>query len=432
MTGYVMHDRREWSIGTSYKNAPYHYSPERLQNFHHAFIGNSGSGKTFAIQRFISYYYELGVTSFVIDAQGDYNQRSFMDHGVPPDAINIIPFVFGDASTGINPLAIPASRSMADYLTAKLNAIEAIRLFGPKLGENQLGILHDMLDLTYTRAGVDSADPGTWNKAPGIEALYDVVKQACDELESGISTNTFSRIKKQRQLIDTERKKLKLEEDPGKIQALEQSIATTIETWAESLKQFAIEEVQRDDRTSAHRLSSLQGLLYVLKRMRESCLFNADTIRVKQNKINILTIKDVHPKAQPALIYMILDRTFQSAVRTCTKLNPTMPSIMLGFDEAKIFTHFARSTMSPINRIYTEGRKFGLGTFAGFQDPTHTTKDMRACIAAMFILQLARDKHKEVKSIWGIEDSLLAALKPKQDALVSLNSSKFCTVNLFK
>ena len=431
------------------------HSTMAAANFNHAFVGSSGVGKTYGIQRFALEYARAGVTVFLIDTQGDYQPSSFIKaHGrvAKECRFNIMEFGYLDGSYGINPFVINANELGGGLYHAELNVMNTIRLFNKAIGARQKSLLRRLVRTTYYQAGITN-DQSTWSKEPPtIDDMYKILQDRLMLARSGLAPSVFERIAESRKQIqklvatikkETERKatsdSLAVEQNSQqKIEEAHQKIEGYIETLKEEVGELAEQQMRAEldeagdpsanETYSVDRLESLENLL---AGMVDSRLFCGPNAVPQRGCINVLDVRSISANEQPAIFRLLLDRIFQSAIRSCTDLNPKVPNIVLGFDEAKVFGAEAGDSMGPLNRIATEGRKFGLGTLFGLQTPSQLSEEVRSVLATIILYQPAKEKYREVKKLWGVEAIMLDSLQPKRDALYSLNSGEFTPVHLF-
>lgn len=442
-----------FNIGARLDNGkPISHSMFAAANFNHAFIGTSGVGKTYGIQKFSLEFNRQGCTVFIIDTQGDFNPAEYQEkHDISGVDFHVMEFGYDPECYGINPFVINANEKGGGMYHAEINVLETVRLFNGSLGSRQKTVLKKLIEETFNEAGIYRDLPETYSLTPPtLDDLYALLQTKIKMLQTGIDKNIFEKIGSVKKEIAKNSLALKKErlknDDPHssssqKIEDFESVGSDLIDELKTLVAEMAEKEVyvmldqgseeavlKSEGGGSLERLTAIDDLL---SGMIQSRLFAGPNVAAKSNRINVLDLSGVNAAQQPALFHLLLDRIFQASIRGCTKLNPEKPSFMFGFDEAKVFTSFASSPLSPINRIYTEGRKYGLGTFTGLQTPAQLTDEIRSCLSTILLYPLARDRYKDAKRLWGISEVQMDSMRPKSDAMYSLNSTDFIPMKMF-
>lgn len=188
-----------------------------------------------------------------------------------------------------------------------------------------------------------------------------------------------------------------------------------------------------EDRMATWNVSSLASLSATTHGMMSSRLFSGADVRPGRGCINHYGLHSLGQRDQLAMIRILLTKVFSRAQTTCPtdQLNSGVPSEFIVLDEGKIAA--AASTddqMSAINRIATEGRKYGLGMITGVQSPDHVTDEMRTNFASKFVLSVDPGAIGDLKRQLGVPPERMRQIQPRRDALVSLNGGAYIPVHL--
>jgi hypothetical protein len=105
--------------------------------------------------------------------------------------------------------------------------------------------------------------------------------------------------------------------------------------------------------------------------------------------------------------------------------------MMVVLDEGKLAGALIDDTLAPLNRIATEGRKYGLALLMGVQSPRHLSDDAFDNFAMTLLLKVSHNAQERIGRLFKIKESMLQAVKPRKEALYSLNGSRFTQVTLF-
>jgi hypothetical protein len=410
------------------------HSMKRASNFHHALIGTSGVGKTFTIRKMAIEFAAQGVTQFILDTQGDYAHQEFLEnHDLKGVRVNEIKFGYGVNTCALNPFVIH-SADQGGYHHAVIGVLETIRLFNPSMGSRQRTLLRRLVNTAYERNGISKDDPASWHLEPPtmkefLAVIDDEIKAARLRVESDIF-DTVDGLRKKCWTISNKREKENSEE---RRQVLSQELEAEKDELFKKLSALIENEIQSPDRPSSSTgvISRLESIQDMIEGVVTSGLFDGLPVTPKKGAINVLDLTDLNAIDQQPVFYLLLERTFHSAVRTCRNLNPSVPDLMFCFDEVKLFTALADSPLDPINRFFTEGRKYGLGSLCGLQHAKQLTDEMRSSIGTLLVLPVAKEKMADVKRLWGISEENMTRLKPKSDAMYGFANNDFLPMKLF-
>jgi hypothetical protein len=405
-------------------------------NFHHALIGTSGVGKTFTIRRLAIEFASQGVTQIILDTQGDYASPEFLaHHDMKGVRINELRFGYGPDTCGLNPFVIQSS-DQGGYHHAVIGVLETIRLFNPSMGSRQRTLLRRLINSTYARKGITQEHPGTWQLPP--PSMRDLLTAICDEIKANrlsVGSDSYDKIEVLRKKSAAIVKKTLKDPRPSgaKLENLHEELNTEKDSLFDELRSLLEQEINNPSpsNSSTGVIARLEAINDMIEGIVISGLFDGIPIAPKRGVINVLDLTSINAIDQQPIFYLLLERTFHSAVRTCTNLNPSIPDLMFGFDEVKLFTALADSPLDPINRFFTEGRKYGLGSLCGLQHAKQLTEEMRSSVGTILLLPVAKEKASDIKRLWGISEEEMSRLRPKSDALYSFSNNAFLPIKLF-
>ncbi len=432
-----------FSIGTRLDGAQNKitHSMRSAANFHHALIGTSGVGKTFTIRNLAIQFAAQGVTQMILDTQGDYCLQQFeANHDLRGVRVNEIKFGYGHDTCGLNPFVIHHS-DQGGFHHATIGVLETIRLFNPSMGARQKTLLRRLIIRTYESAGIFREQPSTWGRTP--PTMKDLLGSITDGIKAervGVSPDLYDEINALRKRAKTEANTLRNKgsvdstASPDKIREQEAEVEGLLAELQEKVFETIRLEVMDPEKTSrdSGSLGRLEAVLDMIEGVVASGLFDGQPPAPKRGAINVLDLTSLNPVDQQPVFYLLLERVFHSAIRTCTTLNPGLPDIMFGFDEVKLFTALADSPLDPINRFFTEGRKYGLGSLCGLQHAKQLTEEMRSSIGTIILQPVAKEKISDIKRLWGIEPEQMERLRPKSDALYGFGNQAFLPIKLFR
>ena len=197
-----------------------------------------------------------------------------------------------------------------------------------------------------------------------------------------------------------------------------------VEEFKQSVVRYIDEQINTADIEDTPELDPavLDSVEPIIKQMVHSRLYAGQTnFHIVPGKVNVLVMREISSDERQALFFLLLGAVFDYAQISCTELNPTIPSLMLVFDETKQFATVNEDSMSPFPRIITEGRKFGMGSLLGFQSADQVSKEVRTNMSLSMVMYSARETWAAAAARYQVSPDTMAALEPKRDALVGVN-----------
>lgn len=401
-------------------------------NFSFGFWGNSGVGKTFGMCQLIEHCYKAGVTIVIPDTQGDLgSEGSYSD--VPPSAFNEVHFAYEGGDAAFNLLQIEPIGQRGYYAAIK-RTVQAVRYRHKAIGIHQQVMLKRLLRELYSRFGIEQKDPSTWRKpSPTVNDLLKLIEYKLDMMETGLPTKVFANLVKLqkdcagwREKIDKHYAKAKEEHGPEADEArkkgaaleakMEEAICALESESVHAVRQAATGGVGSHKQLKKSTLESLASIVYEFV---ETGLYAGRApFSVIPGKINVINLKHVEVNDMQTLFYLMMSSEFTNAQRTCTSPNDGVLRTLFAFDEVKIFADVCQDSMSPLPRIVTEGRKFGMGALIGGQHPGQVREEILSAIGTTFLYSVPPPAYSTVQKVFGVKKDALASLTPKRDAFV--------------
>jgi hypothetical protein len=395
------------------------YVLHNTPNFNVLAVGQSGVGKTYLIKRLIREYFRRGITTLVLDTQGDLDEYPDVD----PSFIHSITFGYSDSAT-INPLTVPTYAGGGGLHIAIREVINCIKVFYPGLGTRQTEDWMLVLQGLYRKFGFKIDDPSTWDKDPPTW------QDLRSYLESLLSYRGDKLVK---MIMDLQDKYFaNPEQDEEKRKKFEDELAAEfIEGMREARSESGgtMDPILLEHNWKYQQLDRLQKMA---ARIDSTRLFGEDKITIKPGRINRFSLRELHPSDQQVMYRLILDRVFGTAVRSNKKTNPSHPEMIVVLDEGKHASINARSPLSSLNRIGTEGRKFGLGALIGVQYIGQMTDDLLSNIALYLCFPQTVTKWSEMKARLKVNEDDLCKIKPRSECLVVNNSGHLRSIKVTK
>jgi len=188
------------------------------------------------------------------------------------------------------------------------------------------------------------------------------------------------------------------------------------------------EEWQHWNKTSVYSLRDTIG------QMVDSRLFTGEASKVREGAINVYNMTNISSAHQQIMMDIIARRTFAMAVlktKITGNADPKSAGHILVCDEGKHAKAISKQPLSPVNRIATEGRGFGLGVWMGVQQPDQVTQDQLRNFAFYFLLKTPESSSKEMQRMFSLKPNQLKQLEFRENCLYSAGQKYVC-VRQFK
>ncbi|NVL48610.1 type IV secretion system DNA-binding domain-containing protein [Pseudomonas syringae pv. actinidiae] len=448
MTAFVPFDT-EIVIGYDAQGEVVSWSSPKLNNFNGLFMGTSGSGKTWTLRQMIARVYRRGSTFHILDVKGDFMPDNFLQTGlssyVSSDDFNIISFSYFDGGSSLNPLQVPRSQEGGGVVMTIENAKELVYMFNKKLGPKQISYLGEVLKAVYADFKIDHENELTWgNKAPTFADVYDKLTLIYQCIASGLDSGSVGSImneigRAKRKSIAGIRKAREEEQDEDSISlGCQETAAQAVELIAAIVKsQLTYENLERNgtgEEWEHWSKETVYSLRDTINQMVESRLFTGEMSKVVQGKINVYDMTNISSAHQQIMMEIIARRTFAMAVMNTKKTgnaDPQFASHILVCDEGKHAKAISKQPLSPVNRIATEGRGFGVGVWMGVQQPDQVTQDQLRNFAFYFLLKTPESSSKEMQRMFGLKPNQLKQLEFRENCQYSAGGKYVC-VRQFK
>lgn len=420
-----------------------------LNNFNGLFMGISGSGKTWTLRNMIARVFVRGSTFHILDVKGDFKPQNFLDQGlsqlVSESDFNIITFSYFDGGSSLNPLQVPRSQEGGGVVMTIENAKELVNKFNPKLGGKQLGYLGEVLKAVYADFGILHEDESTWTKrAPTFADVHEKLTLIYQCIASGLDSGSVGSImaeigRAKRKAISAIRKAREEEEDEDSISLLCQEHADAASHFIAGIVkgQLSYESLNKNgtgEEWQHWSKDSIYSLRDTISQMVESRLFTGEASTLQRNKINVYDMTQISSAHQQIMMDIIASRTFAMGVlqaKTSGNIDPKSASHILVCDEGKHAKAISKQPLSPVNRIATEGRGFGIGVWMGVQQPDQVTQDQLRNFSFYFLLKTPESSSKEMQRMFGLKPNQLKQLEGRENCLYSAGK-KYVPVRHFK
>ncbi len=394
---------------------PIHYSFREAQNFGAIFLGASGSGKTYAIQRAVKHMPSKdGVTIHILDKKDDFCAEGFQKNGLAYDMaegiIEDIDFSYVNGNAGLNIFQFSKMAEGGGVYMAIREIISICKLFNSSFSQKMGNYLQWILKRVYADYGIDHEDMNTWdNDTP---TLVDVLKEINRIYYNLVNDNKMS--------------------DTGFWNELAVLVSRYPEESCKAVKSDSVKYAQEvlEQAKQEHlecyakewQASTLLSLRDTISDMVESKLFSRQPMQRKMRRINRYRLIGLEASHLKIAQRVVLNQTFNMAVRQTLKdksFNPIIPAHVAVVDEGKDSVTMGKGIHNPMDRIATEGRGYGLGLWLGVQDTQHITRDILTNSALKSIFAVESSALSNTKKMFGVDEKRLRQLVPKRNRLVN-------------
>jgi hypothetical protein len=372
------------------------WAPEAHPNPHLLIVGGSGSGKSWTVRLLARRLLGLGYDCVLFDFHGDLGVEGATSHPVSLDS-----------RYGVNPLAVAPDPTGGGPDPQRIEVLERLRNTFKPMGSLQLALLDDCLKAVYRRFGLRQEDPASWNppRTPHLGDLEaeidrriaeDPGNQRARALRTKLSAAFDFRIfSKPGVPVDGE-------DADGGTEGGERACGTEDADTREGIE-------TEEEATSDH------------ARPKRACADRQNSAGTAESTIGI-TGKGVRvdlSKLPPPLQYLAADTLLDRIFRRRRLEGPQPLSLFLLVDESKLCTPARRdSPMAALNRLATEGRKFGVGLIAASQFVGHLPRDVVVNTFTKIVMRTDPTEIAPTARRFRIDETRLEALRRPGDALV--------------
>lgn len=438
-------------IGADSKGQNVDWTVAKSSNFNVLFEGASGAGKSHTIQNLLARVYERGMTFHVLDIKGDFSYESFekagLSHLVRPEDFNDITFDYFEGGGSLNPLQVPRTKEGGGVLMTIEGMKQLVKVFAPNTGKRQLDYLEEILTEVYRKAGISQDDMDSWARtSPTLDQVLDEIDLVFNSISASMDSGSVSDIMKAYGQAKSKAEKaiFKMKAEGDDLTVIQQKVLDIRQDLEDKLHEYAVKhlnfEALQNKATGNGTFwefwskDSLFGLRSIIQGMVKSRLLTGNPARSAAGKINRYVITDISSEHQQIIMRIVASRVFAMGVmdtRRTGLYNPEYPSHILIADEGKHVKQISSSPLSPVNRIATEGRGYGVGVWAGVQQPDQVTPDLLKNVATYFLLKTPETTYGEVSRMFGVKPSLLRQLQNRHNVLFSAGDA-FTLVTHFK
>jgi len=335
---------------------PVVWEPRAEVNPHMLILGASGSGKTQTIRMLVWELGRRGIPVLVIDFAGDQEVEG-------ERVVRLVP----GGVWGVNPLEIHRDPRGGGPDAQRFIVVRAIAEAFAPFGVVQASLLDQAIKRAYRRSGV-TEDPATW----------------------GAKMPTMADVRRELEAMSAERLRQRAQASGG--------------------------EASRRGRGSAsedggRRRTPEDHLLAKIGPVFDSKVFQGRSVDVVTARAGILRL-DLS-KLPWELQYLVVDVTLRQVFRHAMLSGETSElRRFVVIDEAKLAMPTMRRDRPSaiVNRVVSEGRKYGIGVILATQSAEHVTGDVRRNIGAKLLLKHDETEIQVTARRFRVEAGLLAAL----------------------
>lgn len=418
-------------VGSKADGTPMHWGFSEVPNFNMCLLGESGSGKTYTLRGIIARIASMGITIHILDVKDDFSAEKFEKDGLlgylPHQAVNDLDFSYVGGDCGLNILQFPKLPEAGGVYMAIQEILEIVHMFHPTFSKKMDGYLSLILKNVYLNAGITHDDQSTWSNAP--PTLIDVMSEInliLAGLKSGLNRNQLEKIGALSKRLRTISKDSESsEEEIGEAKArLKDEFNDYVE--------FGLEKEQ--NYYSGWKAESVQNIKDTVADMIESGIFTRPTRKRISGVINRYRLVGLGDRHRQIVMRIVMSQVFNMAVAQTSRegsFDPATPSHFLVFDEGKHAKQLAKSELSPLNRIATEGRGYGVGMGVGVQLVNHVTEEMLKNFSTRVVLHVPEASYAETQKNFGVTKNQLKQLKAQSNCLFGMKG-KYGLINTFR
>lgn len=406
----------------------------RLINGHMLFVGMSGMGKSYQIQRLMVAASRQGVQ---IDA---FDPHEELD-GVPGCAA----VKFSEATrAGYNPLELNIDPHSGGVRRQISSLVDMINRTSRALGPRQESALRNILVDVYRLRGIDPDDASTWARSSLREQqFYDIVRlrdyqvlrnyypilqdvisfteRKLKAMTTGadfVAVNALEKVERTASRMNALRIKFRKADSEDELAKLEKQMVSekekAIEAYANFIKAIDTGREYQDSIKYTNR-ETLISVLERLQSLLDSGVMRSNPPDWRGASVRVHQVGALSDDDRKLLFY----NRAQTILRECMDAGKTdrLRRIVL-LDEGHLY--YSEDGDNPINRIAKEGRKFGLGLVVGSQSPTHFSEDFLTNCGSIFLLGIHENYWEMSVRKLNLTKDLLTSVRPREVMLVKM------------
>ncbi len=425
-----------WAQQRSQQDVQILWDEHNLSNPHVGVTGTTGSGKTHWIKRFCSAMPDE-VEIDIFDIHGDLET---------PGETEVL---YSESTRfGYNPLVLNPDVHYGGVRRCVSDFIDAINETSRKLGENQAGVLRNLLTDSFALRGIYATQPATWKRHELTEAeakaytdskdwnalrqayphLSDVLSLARRKLKAlwlGVEDNSKGRTAMaafdecSRAMASLQRA-IKARQSSADVEALAVRTENAKKKAIESFSVYVDALETGREFEEAIKYNSKDVLTSVITRIEnliDKGIFNPNPPpfgNAKRRRHNLVPV--AHNTGE---LRMFVNFRLKAIIREMKELGETNRiRRLVVLDECK--TYLDEDPQAPINVIATEMRKFGLMLLLSGQSPEHWSQDFVKSAGTLMLLNLATADWDKAARQLKIEVNDLKYLRPQQTGMIRM------------
>ncbi len=421
-----------FSVGSKPDGTPLNWGFSLVPNFNMCLLGASGSGKTYTLRGMIARMAStLGNTIHILDVKDDFSAEKFAKDGLldclPGQIVNDLDFSYVGGDCGLNIMQFPKLPEAGGVYMAIQEIIEIVHMFHPTFSKKMDGYLSLILKHTYLNAGISHEDQSSWiNSPPTLLEVMAEINLVLSGLKSGLNRTYLEKIGALSKKLRSTVKNIEASEEE-----IEESKARLKDEFNEFVEKGLVQE---EKYYTGWKVESVQNIKDTIADMIESGIFTRPTRKRIPGVINRYRLVGLGDRHRQIVMRIVMSQVFNMAVAQTTRdgsFDPIIPSHFLVFDEGKHAKQLAKTELSPLNRIATEGRGYGVGMGVGVQVVNHVTEEMLKNFATRLVLKIPEASHAEAQKNFGVTKSQLKQLTAQSNCLFGAGE-KYALINTFR
>ena len=411
---------------------------ENLANSHILISGGSGSGKTTLLKKMIDSFKESDKVIIIIDFHGD----------MYIDGENLVEFTPTDSPNAINPFELETDPKkggvniQAEAITLMLGTYFFDK---GRITKKQENTLEKLIIDTYGCRGIFQDDKESWTKEPPtMKDLYRVFRYI---LSSGnyIEDSILSLEKKETienlHKIAAVLRSIKNKESENFLDSLK-DIENYIQEHIQDIdsnqdtNDFTYQNIDLNYYRQKSNYKSLENLFSYIEKVSNLSIFSGDSPKLVKgiNRMDMSAFTSIgKPLTAKFLGEFIAQKFFRSSMirGEYSKLKNRGTNLkcdrVLIFDESKLALPSGmekENFYNPMNRLVTEGRKYGLALVLASQRLNHYSEEILTNVNTKILLGAKSNDFKNVARVFATKEDIIKntfSYKNKRTALIEVN-----------
>lgn len=413
-------------IGIDKNSKPILWKPDENINPHMIVTGVSGSGKTHFLRQLIHQLCSTSTTPVrfhLIDIHED----------IEVPGASTLKFT-ATQPYGFNPLVVDPNPDSGGPQKAVASFLSLLgKTANYKLGDRQVACIQNLLIDLYAKRGFFQDNPKSWRlddgyartvpkRYPTLRDAFHYANSIYNEMFIGLNSPTLAALREALKAQRSVVRQKKIANQKGLKHQESKQLRDAIDRFHDEMTTF-VHKLSFGDGEELDKMMKypsqdvMSGVIDRLSKLNFMGFFSGETPPFDPNaKVWRYCLKSLEIDESIIFVHTLAKSIFNNA-KMRSEGNDKIPRDFIIIDEARRFQDPEGSILDVIS---AESRKFGLALISASQAHAHFTGDAIQAAATQVILRQDPSSYNKVKNLTGVPVDDLAAIKPRENALIKI------------